>query len=135
MHHDDWPLSDTIPSSQSHRGVPLHDDPDPDRYAVVVAQIDHVLDCVDAPKALFELVRLRSLAPEARIAAYMKCRAAVAEAREKRRPPPVDEDLLRCHAANALSRHWRSDTHYCCLDEHFDDGPPPVRRKVPLACA
>jgi hypothetical protein len=115
-------MTDTIPTSGSHRGVPLHAGQSPERLAAVRADIDRALDEAD-PVRLLALAGNVALAPEARLLAAARLVAAHQLAVERREARPgVDPMLARAAVAGLNSLTWRSSTHFASL---LDPGPAP----------
>jgi hypothetical protein len=118
---------DRIPTCGEHRGVPLHADQSSARLKAVKADIDEVY-ALTSLEALFAFATDLGRAPEARMFAAAKVRAAFDLAVEERRErPAIDLDLLDAHVAGLDSLEWRSPFAYCTLG---DDHERAVEREV-----
>jgi hypothetical protein len=126
-----------------HRDVPIHADQPQSRIAaIVVPEIDIVLDTLHGFDELFVWARDPSRSPESRLLAGAKCQI-IFERRIAERAPRdrnLDLDDIRCVTAGLDSVTWRDPWHYCSM---FDVSMPnlldprgprggAVRRDVPL---
>jgi hypothetical protein len=125
-----------IPVVAFHRGVGLHEHQDPERLALVRAEVDQVLELQGDVRALFDWVEWRPHSSESRLLAAALIRANCEAASERRRSaPPVDLQLLDCLIAGLGTVQGRSrfdyDSRYRTRDDPAGSNRP-VRRPQPL---
>lgn len=124
---------DLFPSSQSHRGVRLHDFQSDERLALVRQQIDRVFELNDEVRELARMARSVKYSPEARVAAASRA-LAIIELRAERRegvPAGLDVDLLRSYVTGLNGRKWVHPALYCLGDDPDRDNATPREQPLP----
>lgn len=129
-------MSEPIPIVERYRGIGLHDHQDPERLAVVRAEIDRVYEIAADERQLWAWVEWRPNSPESRLFAKALLLARVEAAKEKRRTlPDIDVGRLNTLTGGLDTVSGRSKTFF---DAKFAPraGPGsanrPVRRARPL---